>query len=688
MDLNLKLQVSAAKAQVKTIDLELRRLEAQEAEQHLEIVKLFLPESYQSDRDSVLALLRFRRLAFKANLLNGFIKDRVASQGQPGHEDDLFIGSDAIDKLTWVAAMCERFVNAISHCSLQQFTKYEGALLELEPVERALNGWIDALRRDELKEKQCADELQRTISLMSHLGEIHIPDDLESYADDIHMRALLIQSHLESAAAAFNTTRSMVQRVVPAAGDEEDLAQYFSRKAEAVVTQTRSTKVITSKTVRALEELKSRSLSLSPDSKEAFEQCEVATQELADLARRIGLDLHQLLNEEGRAEPYTYAEVQSCAQKTALVAASSSESDLFSTYLNKLRVVTAQITDLAAVSADLSQTQEFERSAAPWLLRSQELEALRAVPVDTEEELRRVKDELTDARRTSAMHKQDLETAALRIETLDKRMLDAAAKADHLKEVEAQVEIAKQQAAFLREDIEKQDRELKSLEADRDKWKKVAGDSRLVAGNSASGESGTSAGQERAVATAREMDALANEIAGLQAVVRYLREDNRRARLTEQSNYDWLAEPLRETTPLMEQRKALVAAEGKDALSELVRMATSAQIYKLAALPKDKLAWKPAKQTPQYHAAKQMEDYATWRGWQDAVLQKTKVLTTNPSAPSRSDANRSKVMRDAVAKLQIRLPGADGKPIVGLGNRVQIVGSREWEGLQGRLAVV
>jgi dynactin 1 len=39
MDLNQKLQISAAKAHAKTIDLELRHMEAEEAEQHLEIIQ-------------------------------------------------------------------------------------------------------------------------------------------------------------------------------------------------------------------------------------------------------------------------------------------------------------------------------------------------------------------------------------------------------------------------------------------------------------------------------------------------------------------------------------------------------------------------------------------------------------------------------------------------------------------------
>ncbi|KXX82549.1 Dynactin subunit 1 [Madurella mycetomatis] len=690
MDLNMKLQISAAKAQVKTIDLELRRMEAQEAEQHLEIVKLFLPDSYQTDRDSVLALLRFKRLAFKANLLNGFIKERVNGQPHPGHEDDAFEGCNAIDKLTWVSCMCDRFVNAISHCSLEQFAKYEGALYELEPVERALNGWIDGLRRDDLKEKQCAAELQRTIALMTHLGEVHISNDLESFADDIHMRALLMQSHLESAAVAFATTRAMVQRVVQPSEDEDELTQYFSKKAEGVVTQTRSTKVIASKTVRALEDLKNRSLSLLPETLEAFEQCETATAELADMARRIGLDLHQLLHQEDRTEPYTYAEVQTCVQKTAMTAFSASEADLFSTYLNKLRVVTSQISDLAAVSTDLDQTQEFERSLAPWFLRSQELKALKNVPVDAEAEVRRLKDDINDARRAIALREEDLSTAQVKIETLESRMRDANAKASRITELEAQIELAKKQATNLSESLRNQDRELKALEQDRDKWKQVASNSRVVAGGAEGGESGAGAraSQERAVATGREMDALKSEIDGLQAAVRYLREDNRRARLRDQASYDWLAEPLTKAPSPAEQRRAMVAAESKAVLGELVNLAASASVFDLAALPEDKVAWKPARSTPQFHAARQMEDFAAWRSWQDAVVKKGRAVMGGRSAAGGPAGAGRDARRVAAARLQIRLPGMqDGKVAPGLGREVQIVGSREWEGLQGRLVV-
>ena len=668
LDLNMKLQISASKAQVKTIDLELRRLDAQEAEQHLEIVKLFLPDSYKAGQNSVLSLLRFRRVAFKADLLQGFLRERVNSQFHPGHEDDVFYGCDALDKLTWVEAMCDRFASAMGRCTLDEFTKYESALHELDPVERSLNSWIDGLRKDELKEQKCADELQRTIAVLSHLGEVHLTDDLGSFADETYMRTLTTQSHLESATVSFATLKAMVERVVTVPeGEDDGMGAHFSKRAELAIGQTRSAKLLAVKAVRALEDLKTRSLSLQQETGDAFEEAEDASKDLASLARQLGINLHKLLNEEGRTAPYTFAEVQNTISTTTTAVSSSSESDIFSTYLAGLRVLTNRMNDLSAICSDLDQVQEFEVNLAPWVVKSQELSAQKARPVDVEEELRRVREEYNEARRTVAQRDEALSTAFLKVETLESRMKDAQAKMSRIGDLETQLDESKNQTTKHKEDVERQDRELRALEAERDQWKKIAGDTQAFA------ESGTDvkAGRERAVATAREIDALKAEIESLQAAVRYLREDNRRARTTEQHKFAWLAEPLKKPTPIDQRRRAAVATEGRDVLGELVRMAASSKVYDLSALPEDKLAWRRAASTPQYHAAKQGEDYAAWKGWQEEVMVKSKTVKA-----------RERPAGDPLATLRIRLPGRDGKVIPGSGKRVQIVGSTEWEGLQ------
>ena len=161
MDLNMRLQTSAAKAQVKAIDLELDKMQAQESLEHLSIVQLFLPERYMIEQDSVQALLRFRRVGFKAHMMHGFVKERISELTTSGQQEDIFALSDVLEKLTWISSTCSRFINHMETCHLESFKRLGHALYELEPVERALNIWIDSLKRDELKAEQCSNELQR-----------------------------------------------------------------------------------------------------------------------------------------------------------------------------------------------------------------------------------------------------------------------------------------------------------------------------------------------------------------------------------------------------------------------------------------------------------------------------------------------------------------------------------------------
>ena len=161
MDMNLKLQTSALKTQIKAIDLELGKMQAAESVEHLTIVQNFLPEAFNSERDSIQALLRFRRIGFKARMLHGIIKERTSNSSTSEHDEEIFSYYDTLDKLTWVSSTCDRFINAIETCDPETFKRLGAASYELEPVERGINAWIDGLKQDEFKAVQCATELPR-----------------------------------------------------------------------------------------------------------------------------------------------------------------------------------------------------------------------------------------------------------------------------------------------------------------------------------------------------------------------------------------------------------------------------------------------------------------------------------------------------------------------------------------------
>jgi dynactin 1 len=329
------------------------------------INQMFLPESFHNDRDSVLALLRFKRVSFKAHLLQTFVKERLAAQtGQfssTGHEEEqLMAACDMCDKLTWVSAMCDRFVNCINSCSVAAFGRFQGALIELDPVERALNGWIEGLRRDELNEKHCVAELQRTMALMSHLGEIHLKQDLEGFASDVHMKVLMMQSYMESAATATSLVKLAVQKKLPVnTEDDTEAAANFAKKADALISQSRSVKVIAGKILRALDDFRARNLSISPDKRGEFEAAEEATQKLAAYTRAVGEDVYSLLfNEDENATPPSWIELQNTMFRTTEKVLSMSESDMFGSVMKDLKNLTTSLVELSSVAQDIDMTAE------------------------------------------------------------------------------------------------------------------------------------------------------------------------------------------------------------------------------------------------------------------------------------------------------------------------------------------
>jgi dynactin 1 len=717
-----------------------------------------------------------------------------------GGEDAVFDGCDAVDNLATIAVLGDRLTNAAGHCSVDEFARYRRALESVEPVNRNLDRLVDALRKDELREKTCAADARRLVDVVAHLvvdcieggvgggggeneadgggaedprrqgksggageedAKREIEGQLASSADEAVARTAVMHCQLDSAALCLDTMRSMVERVLRGGGgggeeqqqqqegrepavvaaaapldeggedgdegvastatpsgyapaptthnddpEERRLGAQFASRVEAASYQTRVAKVAVGKVARALEEYQQRSLGLrrDVDARGRLGAAAAMTAELAAAAREAGLALHQVLHggEPGRTRPRSHAEMQAHV-------------DFLTTYTATAAELTAEAARLAEACAELANYHEFSRGVAPWELRSQQARLLQLVPEKTEQELRQARDALREAQKRAREEKEASEIAALRIAHLQSRMADEKEVARQMDEFKAQIASMTTQNAGLKEDRMKQDKELQALEADRDKWQKIAGDSRAFADGMDAAD--LRAGQERAAAAAAHMDALKDEILGLESAVRHLREDNRRARTTEQAAYDWLSEPRSgggaagggTTTATREsssrkRRRGAVAAESRNALAELVRIATApgVGVVSLAAAfgaapsagdgrdeqeaaEVDRLAWRPARVAPRHVVARRAEEYAAWMDWRAGVLKKGDALARDSAARGLQRV----AGREAVARLQIRLPGgaAGGDKGVRTGGGVSVVGSAEWEALQGRVVV-
>ncbi len=664
MDLNMRLQVSASKAQVKAIDLELGKMEAQQSSEHLAIVQLFLPESFQSERDSVQALLRFRRIGFKANMMHHFVKERMHGQATPGQEDDIFTCCDVLDKLTWVSSTCNRFINNIETCDLEAFRRLGGASYELEPVERAFNMWIDGLKRDELRSEQCSMELQRSVALMSHLAEVHISEDLGHYADEVNLRATMMQSYLETSAIALSHMKSVSEAKVPTTSiesDEENTdCEEFFRKMDALISQARSAKVMTSKAIRQLQDLRSRSLTLEPQTLNTVETAQNAASEFASFTRTAGISILQLLTEEARNFPVTY---EVLLDQTPLASLAT-----------KLHSATGQLQTFYNLTNSLTQTAEFPSPPPPpWKMLAQNMRAATADMVARESELAQLKDEVAEKNTTLALKEKIAEEMDVKVEVLEKRVSESGGRRKKVRELEAAVEAADSKEKDLVGKLTHLQKELRGLEAEREKWKL----SPQVAPPTSQPEQNTAAITSQA--SLRQIKMLKSEIKALQSSIRYLRSASYNHTLS--STYKFVSAPL---TPV-QTPPSHIKTEAQDVLKEMLNLVSQPENQVVQLHPTNKaerLRWRPARETSNWKVQNQKEKWEDWREWRDGVARKSAMSKKEDERRREARSKNAAREREPLASVQVQLPGK-----VGSGREIKIVRPFEWEGLEEALGL-
>lgn len=251
LNLNLQLQSTAMKAQAKAIDLELRKLDALQANDNLMLVQPYLPDGFfRTENDSIQCLLLFKRLAFKAELMNKHLEqqysiaDKIAQNNIPS---DLVPICEVRQKLAWFGDLAKRFVSYIEGCPVEIFVKMGQVYHDLVGTERRLNAWVELLRKEELKESDCVVDLHRAIAQLDHLADIFLSstklDLVDRYqgatrALDLNFDRIFV--NLSAIGSLFKTSEDGVRLV-----DTDDIQYQIVQSVANMCLQAKSGKTIT-----------------------------------------------------------------------------------------------------------------------------------------------------------------------------------------------------------------------------------------------------------------------------------------------------------------------------------------------------------------------------------------------------------------------------------------------------------
>ena len=635
MNLNLELQNSASKSQTKAIDIELDRLRAEESSHHLSIVQMFVQDSFAQDNNAILALMCFKRIKSKVGIASSVLRDH-SKVGQSVLREDQFGSFEVLEQLTWISTCCGRFISFMSTCSVQDFAKYENAMYQLEPVERAMNVWIDVLRHDEVFDKDAAGELSGMIALLSDLAEKLITSSLESKAFELAARSINAENLLDITTAELTLLANLVRSHV---NDEQQNEEFLHavKKLDQLTSKIRTMRSVTSKVTKEIQSHSSDGLALTEPSWDVFLQVENAAKELAHLVRKIGEDVLLQASAVERREPLTFVEILvivTNSAKTFLQPVSPAridQDDGLSCLGTVVQQLHKNVDQMQYTAVDLSNIAEVEKRSAPWIVRSKEVRGRKNVHRDTEEELRKLKMQVQDQVLALNGKNRQLEEHMIKVELFESRTKDSqqyTATIQKLevelqslrsakKEADAALEKMRNDHAVLAEQHENETAELHALRKAR-----IASDQGLRLGD-------VVARDETAVLElTAEINYLRQEISNLQSAVRYFKAESQRLKAPSSSKSalpSWL-DPSTLGRREPGKKASLAAAESKDVFDGLLEIASSVEPVVLKGRDaKSNTTWRATKSTWRYHVLKQREELEKWSEWKDDLLKRARI---------------------------------------------------------------
>ncbi|CAG5131149.1 unnamed protein product, partial [Candidula unifasciata] len=183
--MDFKTKFAETKAYAKTIDMELRKLDVQQANTHIKMLLSFMPEAFMGrggDHDALCVLLMIPRIINKAELLASQVKDKfdITDKIERDHvlkshkAEQCSFANHLILLLNVLQGIMKQYESALNSCSTDLFLKIGTLLPEMTAHEKTVDYFIDLLRKDQLDETVSVDLLEKSISFFQQLYTVHL----------------------------------------------------------------------------------------------------------------------------------------------------------------------------------------------------------------------------------------------------------------------------------------------------------------------------------------------------------------------------------------------------------------------------------------------------------------------------------------------------------------------------------
>ncbi|KAL4149675.1 hypothetical protein QTP88_003563 [Uroleucon formosanum] len=210
--LDFKKMFAETKAHSRAIDLELRRMETQEAQQHIQYLLAYMPDSFLSlggDYDAILSLLLLPRMIWKSEILMTHVRDKYPDVQEitketliKDHSAEQFATRSRLSFYLYrLQTALRQFVHGMNTTTPEILIKIGESYPDMTIQEKVLNGYIEMLKIDQLDENVNTENLERCVAYFKHVYGPLIQDFNPHYEH-------LLLDHVLVLSAACNTIQT------------------------------------------------------------------------------------------------------------------------------------------------------------------------------------------------------------------------------------------------------------------------------------------------------------------------------------------------------------------------------------------------------------------------------------------------------------------------------------------------
>ncbi|KAJ7729076.1 dynein associated protein-domain-containing protein [Mycena maculata] len=532
MSLNLKLQSSASKNQAKTIELEIKRMEARETRELLNIVQPYLPQIYvETDSDATSCYLFFQRLAYKADLITTIVsQNNGLPESLSGSVSDALVGvCDMRGRISALSTLCKRFAAIMRRCDVESFLNVGRLYQEIAPMEKRLDMHVELLRRDEFREMECVSDVVKITAQFDHLAETYF----SGFEYDLGERELgylaSFDLDLDIFAASIGMTKTSIATLVQ---DDEtvldlggfDIDTELFEPLQRLLDQYKGAKALSKKLTKRLEDLIQDSGALKAHLVPQMKALSNFVPELVNFGISLAQQIMPHLSEVRSSKaPFQLTTILGFVKQ---IAASTVAKDM-KPGVTAWEAIGESIAQLVQEGSKLLPlTLEGENvikvsGVSPWVTRVDEVKASVAVNLEAERRVAQLNEELQGLVRTLKQKEQHLQEATVKNDLMERKMETVKRQADSIAEKDVVIADSKRRQRELEEALEQVQGDLDVSEQERLKLKTLVGTEQRQASGAVAPEP-----ENLPVEGSLETSHLLEQIDALRGTVRYLRTEN------------------------------------------------------------------------------------------------------------------------------------------------------------------